>query len=99
MSCITALAGGLVGLGLGAAVGIPAEGALAGAGLGAAAGFPLGNAKGQLGADKAYLSNKGLKASNPFPVKELMLRPSISAAMPLSSYLSIKNKQDGLARP
>lgn len=91
-SIVTAVVSGLIGLGLGSAVGAPIQGAAAGALLGGAAAYPVGQAKGQLDADKQYLADKGYRASLPIPIKELLLRPSLSSVLPLSSYARIQRQ-------
>jgi len=87
-----AIISGLVGLGLGAIIGLPVQGAAAGAGLGAALGIPLGAARGQLAADKKHLSSKNIEARNPVPVKELLLNPGLSAALARTSYTTLRRK-------
>ena len=89
-SIVTAIVSGLLGLGVGSAVGMPAQWALAGAALGGSLGYMGGSTKGQLDADQRYLADKGYSAKYPVPVKELMLRPGISAALPISSFAKIK---------
>lgn len=92
-SLVGAIVTGLIGAGVGSAIGMPAQGALAGAALGGAGAYSVGQAKGQLDADRRYLADKGYEASVPVPVKELALRPSISAVLPLSSYVKIKSRE------
>jgi hypothetical protein len=89
-SLVTAIVSGLLGLGVGSAVGMPVQGALAGTALGGSLGYLGGSAKGQLDADHRFLAEKGYSAKYPVPVKELMLRPGISAALPLASFARIK---------
>ena len=90
---MAAIASGLIGLGLGATIGAPVEGAATLAALGGALGYAGGNAKGQLKADKKYLNRRGLIAKRPLPVKELALNPTLSAAVPVSSYSKITRKR------
>lgn len=89
-SIVTAVVSGLLGLGVGSAVGMPAQGALAGAAIGGSLGYLGGSTKGQLDADHRYLADKGYAAKYPIPVKELLLRPGISAALPIASFAKIK---------
>lgn len=87
---IWAIIGGITGFGLGATVGAPLQGAVAGGTLAGAIGYPIGNSMGQLKADKRHLAKRGLTASRPIPIRELALRPSLSAAAPVTSFTKIR---------
>ena len=89
-SLIWAIVGAVAGLGVGSTIGAPLQGTLAGGALGGALGYPVGSTMGQLGADKRFLAQRGLEASRPLPLKELLLHPALSAAAPITSYTRIR---------
>ena len=89
-SIIWAIVGAMAGLGVGSTVGAPLQGAAAGGALGSALGYPIGNVAGQLGADRRYLAQRGIVASRPLPLKEVLLHPALSSAAPITSYTRLR---------
>lgn len=92
-SLVWAILGAMAGLGIGASVGTPLQGAAAGGAIGGALGYPVGNTVGQLGADRRYLAKRGLIASRPVPLKEVLLHPAVSAAAPMTSYTKLRVRE------